>query len=495
LATVIDYAGGVPAARLVKQAGHIGAVRYLSDDRTRGSLPAKPIKKVESDDYRANDLELAFVWQYGKDHDSDVMRGRAGGLADAREADNRLKALGRDNYPVFFAVDFDITLEQWNQTAVHYFRACCEVLGRERVGIYGHSRVIDWAVEDGVVADLGDGKHLLWQTVAWSRGVRHEKAVLFQRAGNPLVDGVPVDVNEVLHTYWGQRPFAKSVLLPAPKVRREPLIKPNPNHRGDPLFLADLLRAFGLNVIEWPGWKERGHGDFDKIQGLVVHHTGTVKDIPGYIANHPQLGLCSQIHLNRNGDVVLVGVGIAYHAGLGDKDGWPRNAANMVSIGIEAASDGLAPWPQEQLYAYHVCCAAILWYLGYNATPKHLISHEEYSRIAQGKWDPGAGIGQSGVAIEMNRFRREVQKYIDNPPIGGDWEDAELMAALDEVHKSIVTGSDYKAPLKQMIVNADGHSYVARQAAEDNQRQLAEVKKELAEHKALLSRIAEKIGV
>lgn len=447
MATVIDYAGGVPAARSVQQAGHIGAVRYLSDDRTRGSLPAKPIKKVESDDYRANGLELAFVWQYGKDHDSDVMRGRAGGLADAREADNRLKALGRDNYPVFFAVDFDITLDQWNQTAVHYFRACCEVLGRERVGIYGHSRVIDWAVEDGVVADLGDGKHLLWQTVAWSRGVRHEKAVLFQRSGNPLVGGVPVDVNEVLHTYWGQRPFKKPVPLPAPTVRREPPIKPNPSHRGDPLFLPEVLRAFGVKVIELDGWRDRGHGDFDVIQGVFGHHTGTDKDIPHYIANHPDLGLCSQIHLNRDGTAVICGAGIAYHAGRGEYPGWPTNAANQVAIGIEAASSGTSPWPAEQLDAYYRTCAAILWYLGKDATTATLLGHKEYSGRAQGKWDPGG--------IEMNLFRKRVQHYIDNPPFTSDKE-AIIMAGL-QIPSWINPKKLFS--IEQAIANIDFHVF------------------------------------
>lgn len=185
-------------------------------------------------------------------------------------------------------------------------------------------------------------------------------------------------------------------------------LKPKPGWRGDPTFLPEVLRAFGVEVEEMPGWLNRGHGDFGAIQGIVVHHTGTNKDIPDYIARHPQLGLCSQIHLNRSGKAVLCGVGIAWHAGLGSYPGWPTNAANQVSIGIEAASDGVSPWPSEQLDAYYRICAAILWFLGKNATPQTLLGHKEYSGAAQGKWDPGG--------IEMNLFRKRVQHYIDNPP-------------------------------------------------------------------------------
>lgn len=41
-------------------------------------------------------------------------------------------------------------------------------------------------------------------------------------------------------------------------------------------------------------------------------------------------------------------------------------------------------------------------------------------------------------------------------------QEDDLVSALNEVHKSIVPGSSYVAPLRQMIVNADGHAYVAR---------------------------------
>ncbi|WP_258553399.1 DUF1906 domain-containing protein [Corynebacterium minutissimum] len=88
---------------------------------------------------------------------------------------------------------------------MEYFRAAVDVLGRSRVGIYGHSRVIAWAAEDGVVADLGGGKVLGWQTPAWSQGARAPEAVLYQGVANtPGPDGVKIDINDVLHDYWAR---------------------------------------------------------------------------------------------------------------------------------------------------------------------------------------------------------------------------------------------------------------------------------------------------
>ena len=61
MATVIDYAGGVPAAAAVKAAGHVGAVRYLSPPRPGSGLAGKPISRREVEDYEKHGLDLAFV--------------------------------------------------------------------------------------------------------------------------------------------------------------------------------------------------------------------------------------------------------------------------------------------------------------------------------------------------------------------------------------------------------------------------------------------------
>lgn len=242
-------------------------------------------------------------------------------------------------------------------------------------------------------------------------------------------------------------------------VKPKAELKPNPAWRGDPLFLPQVLKAFGVQVRELDGWRDRGHGDFGAIQGIVVHHIGSNKYDPWGIARHPQLGLCSQIHLSREGVATLCGVGIAYHAGKGSKDGWATNNANWFSIGIEAEGDGISAWPKAELDAYYKICAAILWFLGKRATPKTLISHWEYSYHAQGKWDPGAGNGKAGAFMNMEVFRDRVNAEIDKYVKG---EDDVAFDNIETRYKSRVTGSEVTMRPIDALLNADAHSFVAR---------------------------------
>lgn len=215
--TIIDFSSTYPSPQAVKAAGHEGVMLYLSPPRETW-MGGKKLTKAIVDGYKAAGLMIATCWQYGAGNprDSDVMRGAAGGRADAEAARKKLNEVGLPGHPVYFCVDFDITLEQWNSTAVHYFRAAGEVLGKQRVGGYGHSRCVHWMLEDGVVADLGGGRCLGWVTRSWSHGETGSGyAALYQRTHNvPGPDGVQVDVNDVLHTYWGQHPPSEN---PQPK--------------------------------------------------------------------------------------------------------------------------------------------------------------------------------------------------------------------------------------------------------------------------------------
>jgi hypothetical protein len=201
---------------------------------------------------------------------------------------------------------------------------------------------------------------------------------------------------------------------------------------GDPVWLPDVLRAAGLDVVEFPGWRDRGHGDFGTIWGVVAHHTGNnpPSDNPGYIANHPTLGLCSQLHLNRAGRYTVVGAGIAWHAGEGSYPGIANNNANQVTIGIEAENNGTEGWAPAQYQAYVRGVAAILRKLGHNSS--RVIGHKEWAGAAQGKWDPGG--------IDMAAFRRDVQSAIENTTI----EEVVMGLADDELGKKFPSRSKYR---------------------------------------------------
>jgi N-acetyl-anhydromuramyl-L-alanine amidase AmpD len=180
---------------------------------------------------------------------------------------------------------------------------------------------------------------------------------------------------------------------------------------GDPLWLADVLRAEDVDVVEYPGWQERGHGDFKDIRGVMVHHTGSARATASSIAGgRPDLaGPLSQVHIARNGTVTVVAAGVAWHAGLGMYPWLPTNMGNWHTIGIECANTGTSPsaphrrnWPDTQYFALVRCCAAINRRLG--QTAGRTIGHREYAGRSQGKWDPGA--------IDMEVLRVDVGNRI-----------------------------------------------------------------------------------
>lgn len=180
---------------------------------------------------------------------------------------------------------------------------------------------------------------------------------------------------------------------------------------GDPVWIADVLRAEGLRLAEYPGWRSRGHGDFKDIRGVMVHHTGSDTATAASIANgRPDLaGPLSQLHIARDGVVTLVAVGVAWHAGVGMYPWVPANMGNWHLIGIECANSGTsvsAPhrrnWPDAQYRALVDCCAALNRRLG--QTSDRTIGHKEYAGRAQGKWDPGA--------IDMGLLRADIQTRI-----------------------------------------------------------------------------------
>lgn len=237
--------------------------------------------------------------------------------------------------------------------------------------------------------------------------------------------------------------------------------------KGDPVWLADVLRAEGVKVVELDGWRERGQGDFADIWGVMCHHTGGNNSPVSEIAFHPTLGLASQIHLAKDGTATLCGVGVANHSGRGSYPGLPTNAANNRLIGIEAVN--LPPngqphrtsWAPAQYEAYVRICAAIIRRLGYRAD--RVISHAEWGRVAQGKWDPGS--------IDMNIFRADVQRQIDSKTIEEDWlnmpsNTEKLDAIYRELTQKLPSRSIYRTPgegavdtVAGMVLNNDAMAH------------------------------------
>ncbi|MEU8898079.1 N-acetylmuramoyl-L-alanine amidase [Nocardia sp. NPDC048505] len=211
---------------------------------------------------------------------------------------------------------------------------------------------------------------------------------------------------------------------------------------GDPVWLAEVLRAAGLRVIEHEGWRERGHGDFRDIRGVLCHHTGGGGPNDWRIVQHgrPDLaGPLAQLVLEKDGTYRVIAAGVCWHAGAGSWPGWPTDDANFHTIGIEAVSQGCEPfdWTPAQLDAYHRGAAAILRRLGRDAGD--CVAHREYS--SEGKIDP--------AGLDMDEFRRTVQEIIDE---GGARMSAADVARIEEFITAFCgpIGSDIKDIREQL---------------------------------------------
>ncbi|MBF6296299.1 N-acetylmuramoyl-L-alanine amidase [Nocardia amamiensis] len=233
---------------------------------------------------------------------------------------------------------------------------------------------------------------------------------------------------------------------------------------GDPVWLADVLRDEGLRVVEFPGWRERGHGDFGEIWGIVAHHTGgshTPASEIAYGFAHLE-GPLSQLHLAKDGTVTVVAAGVSWHAGRGRWPGLPEDNANYHTIGIEAANNGTEGWSREQYDAYVGCCAAILRKLGHGAD--RVIGHKEWAGPKQGKWDPGA--------MDMDMFRADVAERLKGGVLMAlsDMEQRELLDMLRRVHYELtydfpsrVADSEYRDTLAGYVLNSDASDYRTEQ--------------------------------
>jgi len=179
------------------------------------------------------------------------------------------------------------------------------------------------------------------------------------------------------------------------------------------LWLADSCRAWGLNVIECSGWKERGSQPFDP-KGVICHHTaGAAKgDMPSLsVLINGRTGLAGplcQVGLGRSGTVYIVAASRANHAGSG---GWKGLSGNSSVLGIEAESVGNGKdWTAAQLEAYPVLTACLLAGIGRSAD--WACGHRE--------WAPKRKIDPAG--IDMNQHRADVAQLLLKGP-GSTGED------------------------------------------------------------------------
>ncbi|MEZ2189276.1 DUF1906 domain-containing protein [Corynebacterium sp. CCM 9204] len=203
LGTVLDYAAGVPDARAIAAAGHLGAVRYVSQRRPGAEnwMLGKPVTAAETLAFNAVGLSTASVYQFGRADTADWLRGAAGAAVHAPHAIALHAAAGGPmGRPIYVAIDDNPTRTQYNNQIRPYltaFKTALEAAGL-RLAVYGNYNVIAWALAD----QLGE---FFWQHDWGSGGRLHPRADLHQRAKRTAwISGVEVDVNDVYSPDWGQ---------------------------------------------------------------------------------------------------------------------------------------------------------------------------------------------------------------------------------------------------------------------------------------------------
>lgn len=182
----IDYAWVHPDPKAIKAAGYVFACRYLSRD------PSKNLTRAEADALATQDVWVVANWEYGA---QDMLRGYAGGIADAQLAQAQAVAAGMPSgRPIYFSADWDVTPTQ-ESTVLAYLSGADSVLGHSRAGEYGGYYPIKIARDSGVA--------WTWQTSAWSGGQWDSRDTVRQ-TGSAVVGGVQVDVNEAMTADYGQ---------------------------------------------------------------------------------------------------------------------------------------------------------------------------------------------------------------------------------------------------------------------------------------------------
>ncbi|MEV0295294.1 DUF1906 domain-containing protein [Nocardia sp. NPDC050710] len=201
LGTLIDYAGGVPSADAIREAGHIGVIRYVSDRRPGAEwMEGKPLRAAEVDALHAAGLTIVSNYQFGKGSTADWRGGLEAGKRHAqRGLELHRAAGGPDDRPIYASIDDNPSAVDFATMIAPYLLGWESVVGKANVGIYANSPTIDLALAAG----LGSW---YWQH-NWGtpKGFVHSAAHLHQfEIDKRAVDGVGVDLNSVLKPEYGQ---------------------------------------------------------------------------------------------------------------------------------------------------------------------------------------------------------------------------------------------------------------------------------------------------
>jgi hypothetical protein len=193
------------------------------------------------------------------------------------------------------------------------------------------------------------------------------------------------------------------------------------------LWLADVLRGAGLEVVETAGWQTRGRDFAADPLGIMAHHTAS--PIASTLATNLHVvtngnsvapGPIAQAMLWRDGVWYIIAAGRANHAGKGSLPWLPgADTGNQHLLSVEAVNNGVGElWAPAMVISYEIGTAAILRRLGHGA--ERATTHAEYAPSR--KIDPAGPTGGRIATLpgratwDPNAWRAAVGKWLTPAP-------------------------------------------------------------------------------
>lgn len=185
----VDYAWDRPTPAGLVAAGKRFVGRYAG-----AGSPGKWLTGGEADALATVGIPLVANVEGAADG---LLGGYSAGRYWASVADKAFRALGMPaNRPIYLSVDFPMTDAQWPAVKQALLGAA-DVIGRERVGVYGGYVTIGHAVGSGAA-------RWFFQTYAWSGGQWHPAVHIRQYRNHVALAGGTVDLCRSMTVDFGQ---------------------------------------------------------------------------------------------------------------------------------------------------------------------------------------------------------------------------------------------------------------------------------------------------
>jgi hypothetical protein len=184
----VDFAWGGPSVAALKANGKRFAVGYFSYDLSKNWQP------WQARAYRAAGIATVGVFESSQFR---PLQGCAAGKQDAQTAKQQEAQVGMAGAPVYSAVDFDTSGQEWRIRP--YFVCWQQEMTPSLSGAYGGISTIRYLFNQRLI-------RWGWQAYAWSAGQWDSRAQLQQYLNDVFIGGVDTDLDRATAKDYGQVP-------------------------------------------------------------------------------------------------------------------------------------------------------------------------------------------------------------------------------------------------------------------------------------------------